>query len=164
MITLEQPPVPPTVTVSGGDTLHSSHALYYQWYFNGFPVFGAMDSFYVALSAGTYSVQVTDSLGCSAISGGLIILGISPLSFEEELGVRPNPARDEFTVYGLPANISGEATLEIFNVFGERVYWRLIEAGSNKPEIINCKSFPTGVYFVVIKDEQSRLVKKVMVE
>src|SRR6185436_7973417 len=47
MVTLGQAPPLPVITLSG-DTLTSSQAYSYQWYFNGSQIAGATDSFYVA--------------------------------------------------------------------------------------------------------------------
>jgi hypothetical protein len=75
MITFNTGPAPPTISVAGGDTLVSSSAAFYQWYFNGMPITGATDSFYVATQAGTYAVQITTTTGCSALSNGILIGG-----------------------------------------------------------------------------------------
>jgi len=93
-------PPPPTISVIGGDTLISSHGAAYQWYLNGSPIAGATDSFYVATQGGTYSVQVTNNLGCTSLSGGFIEgnavneIGGS----EQEFVIYPNPVSDEMTI------------------------------------------------------------------
>ena len=44
----------------------SAQGLSYQWYLNGSAIQGATDSNYLATSAGTYAVMVTDAGGCSS--------------------------------------------------------------------------------------------------
>src|SRR5207245_1565452 len=100
----------------------SSYGSFYQWYLNGSPVAGATDSSYIALQGGAYAVRITDSLGCSSISNSVTILGISTFYPEEKMMTYPNPADKEFTVYGLQFTVG--ATIEIYNVLGEKVYSR----------------------------------------
>ena len=40
----------------------------YQWYLNGIPLTNASNQFYIANSAGNYSVQITNKNGCSSVS------------------------------------------------------------------------------------------------
>jgi len=151
MITLANPPAVPTLTLSH-DTIFSSHATAYQWYYNGNIIAGATDSFYVYSSAGTYSVQISDGNGCNVLSGGMIITGLSPLSFGEGIGVRPNPATNEFAVYGL--QFSNEATLELYNVVGEKVYSRQLAgsgAGHQTSYSVSTDGLANGIYLVHIR-------------
>src|SRR5207245_1830277 len=64
MIIVGNTPPSPVVSVVGGDTLISSHAVSYQWFLNGNAIGGATDSFYVSKQWGTYAVMITDSNGC----------------------------------------------------------------------------------------------------
>jgi len=160
MITLANPPASPTLTFSN-DTIFSSHAAGYQWYYNGSPIAGATDSFYVYSSNGTYAVMISDGNGCSILSSGLIT-GLYPLSFGEGLGVSPNPATDEFTSYGL--QFTGVATLEIYSVIGIRIYSSQLQTSNLKLQTINCKQFPAGVYFIRLTDEKGSFTKKFVKE
>src|SRR5205823_672520 len=90
----------PTLSISH-DTIFCSHAAAYQWYFNGSPITGATDSFYVASQGGLYNVQITDSIGCVRLGNGITFVGVNELSGEGGIGIYPNPVGDQFTVYGL---------------------------------------------------------------
>jgi hypothetical protein len=50
--------------------------LTYQWHNNGNPIFGATDSMYIVTQAGHYSVEVSNSSGCSNMSDTTVILSI----------------------------------------------------------------------------------------
>src|SRR5205823_4990521 len=121
LIILAAAPSPPVVTATG-DTVWSSHSDFYQWYFNGVPIAAATDSFYVATQTGTYSVRGTDAFGCTGLSNGIYVNITSVTAFINGDGVTiyPNPAREEFTVYGLRFTVG--ATLELYDVLGMKVY------------------------------------------
>lgn len=52
---------------------NTGSGLTYQWQLNGSPIGGANSSTYAANAAGTYSVVVTGSSGCSATSSGTVV-------------------------------------------------------------------------------------------
>jgi len=160
MIILEQLPVAPVVTVVGGDTLICSYASHYQWFFNGSPIFGATDSFYVAKTAGTYAVQVGDIIGCSRISNGVLISGLAPdpSPNEREVEILPNPFHDTFTIY--TSDLMVNAILGIYNPLGIGVYE---EKFTGKQWTIHCK-LPPGIYFVQIQCEKGIFAKKDIIE
>jgi len=141
-------PSPPTVTVSG-DTVFCSHASSYQWYYNGVPITGAIDSFYVATQSGTYSAQITEN-GCSVLSNGVTVTITSVAGYtNSEIKIYPNPAHDIITIYGLQF----QANIEIYNVLGERVYSSILETINNKSETtLNISSLTKSVYFVSIME------------
>ena len=56
-------PAIPTITQSS-DTLYSTPATTYQWYFNGYQIASANSSFYVPTQSGNYLVRITDNNGC----------------------------------------------------------------------------------------------------
>jgi len=162
MITVGSAPLPPIITVVGGDTLYSSHAAHYQWYRNGTLIPNATDSFYIASQGGIYSVQITDGNGCYSLSSGIAVgvdeLGIGSLEFS----VYPIPAGEWFRVSGLEFGVKAEISL--YNVLGEKVYDEQLQTSTTKPETINCKPFPAGVYILKISSEAGILNKKVIIE
>jgi hypothetical protein len=60
-------PPKPVITVYG-DTLESSPATTYQWYYEGTIIPGARGQRYVATKPGNHTVEITDGNGCSALS------------------------------------------------------------------------------------------------
>jgi len=138
------------VVIASDDTLLSSHAATYQWYLNGSPIAGGTDSFYVCSQGGTYSVQITDSLGCSALSQGVYNSCITRIEFtiyDLQFTVYPNPASKEFTVYPARGGFVVQSMLEIYNVFGEQIYSAKL---NSKKANVNCSQWATGVYILKI--------------
>jgi len=144
-------PPPPTITVHGGDTLISSHGSTYQWYFNGAPLTGATDSFYVAHQGGTYAVQITDSMGgCYSISNGVTIIGIQELNSNRDVQIYPNPASQSVTI-SWPSSVLGNVEITITNVLGERVY-SPPTAYMRLPAEIDVSALSKGVYILQLRD------------
>jgi PKD repeat protein len=163
MITLSNPPSVPTTSISN-DTIYCSHAAAYQWYFNGSPIAGATDSFYVYSSVGTYSVQISDGNGCNVLSGGILITGLAPsiLFNREEVTVYPNPAGDELVISEQSIVVK---KIEIYSVFGENVYFKDMEpAISNTGLKINTSGFTDGIYFIRVFTPLKVLNKKVIIK
>jgi len=149
------PPPPPTITQQG-DTVRAPQGYsYYQWYLNGLLIPSATDSFYVAQTTGTYSVQVTDSLGCSALSNGLYVLITSVKDLggaSSGLEIYPNPWENQLTIANIQLPIaSRQMFVSIFNVVGEKVFDQNYELQSKDHELkIDISFLPKGVYFVQV--------------
>ena len=63
----------------------------------------------------------------------------------------PNPAIDNFmlTLNSFPILSTHALEIKIFNVLGENIYTDKL---FTKSKIINCKSFPSGIYYVRVSD------------
>ena len=112
-------PVVPLLTFEN-DTLFSTSALAYQWYFNGIPVSGGTGPFLVPGESGMYWVETTDGNGCNALSEGLEV-GL-PNFVQEGLPrgwkIFPNPAR-ELVYIENPGQTEGFFT--VTDLFGRKV-------------------------------------------
>ncbi|RYZ56040.1 MAG: HYR domain-containing protein [Sphingobacteriales bacterium] len=81
-LTVRTGPATPVITTSGSTTLcpgttvqlNATPAAFYQWYHNFQQVSGATGASFTASQAGSYSVRVTNSLGCTAMSPSVNIL------------------------------------------------------------------------------------------
>jgi len=114
------------------------------------------------LLPGTYTVVVTDSNGC-AITDTLTIGfddGVSELQFSENnFQLFPNPIADRVTVQlHSPCN---NCTIEISNVLGAILFTNELNL---KSKICNLKSFPSGIYFIKVKNDKWSEVKRVVKE
>lgn len=87
--------------------------------------------------------------------------GISDLDDELNFSVYPNPAREEFTVYGLQFLKGNEKSISVYDVTGRKIY-------SSKLETLNYKlqtsSWFRGIYFVEVSDETKRITRKLIIE
>jgi len=154
------PPTPPIVTVTGGDTLISTHCFGYQWYRDGSLIAGATDSFYVATQGGTYSVQGADSLGCTGISNGILITGLSDLtSGETGIKLYPNPVSDELTI---SFNRKETCVAVITDMLGQELIRNMIYEPQNTRSI-SIKELSNGIYLLQLRTGTQTINRKFVV-
>ncbi len=150
-------PTAPVITFVN-DTLFSTPAHSYQWYFNGEIIPGATGSFYVPTEDGVYTVETTDLGGCNATSAAYNhqSIGIT----EQHTGIKvelfPNPTSGVFTLVSLSSPIK---EVRIYNATGQLVY-----SLRDKPETtLMLRLQDNGMYLVHITTEQGTAIKRLVV-
>jgi PKD repeat protein len=154
-------PATPVIT-QHNDTLYCSTSpsyTFYQWYDNATLIPGATDTFLVVNHSGNYNVGVSNESGCQVSVGINVTVGIQNYVNDNIIYMYPNPATDQLVISGDWKSKSG--TLTIFNTLGENIYSREV---IDKQETVNCKSFPAGIYFVQVINENSRWVGRFVKE
>ncbi len=86
-------------------------------------------------------------------------VGIADNSFDNDISVYPNPARDEVTVQ--LGNGMKDINLKMYNVVGELVYQSLL---MNQQSTIDISSFARGVYTLEIENNEARVFRKLVVQ
>lgn len=156
-------PVPSVSIIVQGDTLSSFGAVSYQWYLNNEPIADATGSFYIASQPGNYSVQVTDTNGCKALSSNTYITITSILQLAEDglLNVYPNPFTN--TIFIEMNNSPGFIqNIEIYNVLGEVVINKGFAAPPGILLTMDVTALPRGVYYLRIKTSGGDFIKKMI--
>ena len=138
-------PVPSVSILEKGNTFFSFGQVSYQWYLNGNPVDSATSPEYIANQAGSYTVQVTDSNGCTAISTPLAVTGLNELMDGEDVFIYPNPSAGNWQL-AVSNGLIGSA-LEVYDQQGQLV-WK-DEIRSAKYDIGDA-TLSTGVFFMRI--------------
>lgn len=72
-----------------------------------------------------------------------------------ELIVYPNPTSGKFSIQA-----SSEFSIEIYNVFGEKIFSAQINSGKTE---IDISEQPSGIYFLQIKSENGTVIKKIII-
>lgn len=148
-------PVPPVSISVNGDTLTAFNATSYQWYLNGSEINGAVSGTYIATQTGNYTVQVTDTNGCTSLSNQLyVVTGIENLP-AVNCSVYPNPFGNEVGIYGLAT----AAVVEMYDATGKRVFSATI---SNTQHLLNTALLPGGVYILKIVSDHRSYCKKLI--
>lgn len=147
----------PVVTASG-DTLTSTPAASYQWFRNGVLISGATDQQYVALQGGDYSVEIVDSLGCTASSNvvTVVIAGVGELSLLR-FSLRPNPATSQLIIdtydhRAVPYKLS------VFSTIGA-LQLEISNASSDRLEL-DVSNLAPGLYYVLVETDSQRGVRR----
>ncbi|HRG87828.1 MAG TPA: T9SS type A sorting domain-containing protein [Chitinophagales bacterium] len=133
----------PPVSISlNGDTLKAYNSSAYQWYFNGNIIEGAIEDTYVANQAGSYSVTIIDSNGCSAVSNAIVIDSVTETEERSNILLCPNPVSGELIIQTQILI----TTINIYNAIGEQVV-RIMLPINNK---VNVRYLATGIYLAEI--------------
>jgi len=143
MIIVNAPPPPPVISVSH-DTLFSSSAPAYQWYYNGNPINGAAGSFYVATQPGTYAVMITNS-GCSVLSAS-VLASVDELNAVAGISIYPNPF-DKLLTVAVKGN--EECEIILFDVTSRELLHRSFVNSAT----INTEPFAKGVYLYELRNK-----------
>lgn len=121
---------PPVITING-DQLSTQTYPAYQWFENGMEINGATDQFYVGQDSSQYTVQVTYSCGCTAISlpvnyappadAANVVTGCE-LIIPSAFSPNGDGVNDELHVLGNTLLNFYSFSFKIFNRWGEEVF------------------------------------------
>jgi hypothetical protein len=159
-ITITVNSVPGTPVISQtGDSLVSSATSGNQWFLNGNSIQGATHQVLVPSANGAYQVQVTDINNCASQLSGIFDvtwLGSESLKDSKIISVYPNPTNGLIKISGNSLK-NNHIDISIFNSFGTKVI------NEENSETINLSGFENGVYYLIIKVNNSDLVSKKIV-
>ena len=140
----------PVIFPNGNTMTSSITASFYQWNLNGLPLGGANSQIWTALANGTYTVTITDSLGCMATSGPYIItgVGIGEIAPENIL------VKNESTQLIISLRNGEEIrSIEVYNAAMQRIDTK----ESQGKEVIWEKGYlAKGIYTVIIQTKNIR--------
>lgn len=145
-------PQPPVSISVNGDSLLSYNSNSYQWYFNGNIIQGATSPLYIAPQAGSYTVLVTDTNGCSALSLPVVVGTTSVEAVaEESLTIYPNPMPSGNDGWTLLCNLSWiGSSFELFDAEGRLIYKSVVQGNKQVIDIPVAR----GVYLARITNER----------
>ncbi len=115
--------VPTHTILQSNDTLFCvGAASSYQWYINGNPIPGAINSYFVTTVGGSYSVRVSNALGCQRMSASVLVLptALNPLQGHQSCVVYPNPSIGKF-ILEVPGIGNETAVIEIYDASARRI-------------------------------------------
>ncbi|MDR3680536.1 MAG: SBBP repeat-containing protein [Flavipsychrobacter sp.] len=141
-------PLPtPTIFFQGNQLCVSGYNSY-QWYYNNLPIAGAISSCIYPSLGGGYTVAVTDSAGCSAMSPVYSLsTGINNV-VQADIKIYPNPATSMVYI-SAPAKVN---TL-IGSIDGRQLIY------TEDAKAIDISALPNTVYILRVYDPGGTLVK-----
>ncbi len=139
-----------TAMINGGATPYT-----YQW------ADGQQSVSIDGLGVGTYSVTITDAHGCTAEANTTIgTSSADELPGLVSINLFPNPNTGRFSLTA-EFGESLEATVNVYNMLGQRVFQRLVE-GQQIEVPVDITHHAAGTYLVELKAGDGRVVRKVV--
>ncbi len=160
-VTILPNPVKPAVTQSNDSLLTAQLAgLSYQWYNGVNTISGATQFYYVPITNGNYSVETTNSSGCSSKSDGLASnIGLAETSLVKDFELFPNPASNVITLNLSLANAK-EIRIKVYNLSGALVLEENISNTNKVNSKLNIENLATGVYLMKIELGQAQVSRR----
>ncbi len=139
--------------------LYTDEFAAYKWYFNGTHIEGS-DSIAVEINkSGEYIVEVFNFEGCATKSEPYMVASNVSDFVGDFIKLIPNPAQDNLRIIISPElNLSH---IEIFDVLGRNIYQ--VDIVENQPINIKTSDFPNGTYRIVISNQTTRYIEKLII-
>jgi trimeric autotransporter adhesin len=171
-VTVSNPSAKITATGSlilcGGSTVtftaNSGTGFTYQWTKDGINIGGATSQVYIANSAGTYRVIVTNSYGCTKLSASKVVTECARLGevadvTESNLSLYPNPTMDYITV-SFDSEVE-QASIQVINCNGAIVMEREMTAEDGAfEEVMDVTKLLPGMYVVLLHTHEGISTKR----
>jgi hypothetical protein len=145
-------PKTPVIT-ERNDTLLSTSAQKYQWYFSTGKIADANKRYYVPQQTGTYKVGTENNYHCKAIS--------DPYRYTKDglasVMVSPNPVKD---VLHIRLNTDNAKQLLVFDLYGNL---KLKAAVTSKDQSLSLQNLNAGTYILQVTDTQGQLITSVTI-
>ena len=84
--------------------------------------------------------------------------GTTEIQAWQNVSVYPNPAHELFTVSGLEFSVE---EMKMYNSLGEKVFSTAV---NSKQQTVNCKQFPSGIYFLKLSNKTDSFTQKIIIE
>ena len=135
----------PTIVRTDSAMTTTLHYSSYQWELNGVAIPGATNAVYIYTDSGTYSVMVTDSIGCTGNSAGLVVppLAIQNVTSFAEFTIYPNPTTSVVSVSG-----AGDVHITVYDAVGS-----ILKEAENAHQI-SLKELPPSLYFIRVTNNK----------
>ena len=163
-VTVTPYPNAPHIT-SHGDTLVSNVTTGNQWFYNGTIITGQTYQTCIAHQSGWYWDKViVNSCGSDTSNHiKLVMVGMGEPSATPDVVLYPNPNNGEFTLR-ISSQKEEKYNILVFNNLGIRVFeLNDVEISGVTQQVINLQQVPSGLYTVLIKNNDGSVIKKLLI-
>lgn len=149
-------PLPPVSISVNGDTLISYNAHTYQWYFNDSSIADATSEIYLVSQSGFYTVQISDTNGCTTTSLPVQIIynGVENLTISDFIKITSSPVGNTLLINFTKSVQENQFTLCAFDVTGKLI----LEKNLNEENSINVSHWASGLYLLRVLDASKQSV------
>jgi PKD repeat protein len=155
-------PLPTPIITFSGDTLFSNYTHGNQWFLGTTAITGATATKYLVTHPGNYTVQVTDSNGCTGSSNMLTSIREGQ-GLNASVSVYPNPGDGHFTL-SLDVKEYGIYQVRVTDLTGRVILTEQITSGGAAGHEMDLSGFGQGMYLLDVTGPQGNAVKKLFVE
>jgi len=144
-------PSPTPVIMASGNVLNTQAFVTYQWFRYGISIPSAINENYTVSQNGIYTVKVTDSNGCEALSPEYTVSGLGVQNVVitgDDVKIYPNPATS-VVHFDAPVKVN----VSIFSIEGKTVLQQ------DDAHVMDISRMANGVYMIRVSDENNILLK-----
>jgi hypothetical protein len=124
-------------------------------------IFGKEKNIYFGFT-GSSAAQATMQMVCiQSVDVSVDEVYDSRRSFEEGVGIFPNPLNERLTV-NLNFDASQKVNIQLFNVMGKLIYEIPKHSVKNNQYYFNLPGLPSGIYYVTVSNGQNRVSRKLV--
>lgn len=158
-ITVYQP-VLPEITLDG-NLLTSTEATYYQWFQDGTILPNSNNQQLNVMTPGDYYVGTVDTNGCFGNSNIITIETVATNDLDEvnDFSIFPNPV-NELLYAKIELNKAMEFQVEIISTNGRILKEENRTFEKNDFIEMDISSYPSGVYFLKLKNEEGSIIRR----
>ena len=152
----------PVAALHGIDSLSTGTFASYQWLLNNSPISGATAQTYVSTQSGSYRVIVFNAQGCSDTSAVVSVTHVGIQNIQtSEVRIYPNPTENILHIEA--DGLHNNTTLILIDAIGRNVYESNI-AGNSVREALDISSLASGMYILMLKDQDKVYVSRRIVK
>jgi hypothetical protein len=160
-------PIPPAPVITANGVVLSSNApAGNQWYMDNSMIPGATGQSYTVTQNGTYWDVVTLNSCVSDTSNHIIyvLIGIGEKNQGGSLNVYPNPSSDGMFTLVFSTAAAQTFNLSVLNNLGLTIYTvNDIRVKGTMQKMLDLKSAPNGVYSIILQNNDTHVVKKIII-
>ncbi len=130
----------------------------------------SVDSFDFVVGLNTYSVEVTNSVNCSASDSVDLMIDpctgvLTPVLKTADINVYPNPTKGQFQI-DINGLENADYDLSIYNSLGSKVFGGSVNYNGQSTQSwkIDFSTYPKGIYFIRLQSEGQIKVKRIIIQ
>ena len=164
ILTVNPLPDKPIITKQDRDLISSADTGN-QWYRNGAKLTNAVHKIYTPNQNGSYTVQVTDTLGCKSEISDVFdyYVSVEDITNSDLFRIYPNPAQDKLIIE-INTDEIPNVSYKFINLLGEPLINSSFEMkGAKTSESLNLKGIRDGIYFLALTIGENTFYQKIII-
>lgn len=149
-----------SITLEGQELSGPAGYAAYQWLLDGSPIPGANAPTYVAESNGSYSLEVSNDIGCTAVSDELTLVSTVDIPGVENLLISPNPVLTQLNL-SLQVHEAGNFEFQLLQAEGRVIRQKRAKVDQRFDFQWDLSNLPSGFYLLRIKSKGGEWTQKI---